>query len=234
LEDAGREAEFLEEVSTGLKMSKSGQIRVLVADDHPVVRFGLVAIIDAQPNMTVAAEAEDGHEAVKLYQRVKPDLALIDLQLPGMSGLNAIRAILQEHPAARVVVLTTYEGDEDIHRALEAGAQGYVIKAMSHQVLLEAINKVFSGKRFVPEPVIQRLAARTPNSDLTPREHQVLSLIVNGKSNREISNLLGITEGTVKCHVNVILARLDVSDRTQAAVAALQRGIVHLDSSWNS
>jgi DNA-binding NarL/FixJ family response regulator len=212
-------------------MHKSEQIRVLVVDDHPVVRFGLVAIIDAQPNMIVVAEAEDGDRAVELYRRLKPDVALIDLQLPGMTGLEAIRAILREDPIGRVVVLTTYQGDEDIHRALEAGAQGYVIKAMSHQILLKAINTVWSGKRFVPEPVIQRLALRTPNSDLTPRESQVLGLIVNGKSNKEISKLLGITEGTVKCHVNVILARLGVSDRTQAAVAALQRGIVHLDSS---
>ena len=215
-------------------MRKSEQIRVLVVDDHPVVRFGLVAIIDAQPNMIVVAEAEDGDRAVELYRRLKPDVALIDLQLPGMTGLEAIRAILREDPMGRVVVLTTYQGEEDIHRALEAGAQGYVIKAMSHQILLKAINTVWSGKRFVPEPVIQRLALRTPNSDLTPRESQVLGLIVNGKSNKEISKLLGITEGTVKCHVNVILARLGVSDRTQAAVAALQRGIVHLDSSGTS
>jgi len=215
-------------------MRKSEQIRVLVVDDHPVVRFGLVAIIDAQPNMIVVAEAEDGDRAVELYRRLKPDVALIDLQLPGMTGLEAIRAILREDPIGRVVVLTTYQGDEDIHRALEAGAQGYVIKAMSHQILLKAINTVWSGKRFVPEPVIQRLALRTPNSNLTPRESQVLGLIVNGKSNKEISKLLGITEGTVKCHVNVILARLGVSDRTQAAVAALQRGIVHLDSSGTS
>ena len=168
-------------------MRKSEQIRVLVVDDHPVVRFGLVAIIDAQPNMIVVAEAEDGDRAVELYRRLKPDVALIDLQLPGMTGLEAIRAILREDPIGRVVVLTTYQGDEDIHRALEAGAQGYVIKAMSHQILLKAINTVWSGKRFVPEPVIQRLALRTPNSDLTPRESQVLGLIVNGKSNKEIS-----------------------------------------------
>src|SRR6267154_944249 len=169
-------------------MNKSEKIRVLVVDDHAVVRFGLVAIVDAQPNMTVIAEAEDGIQAVELYRREKPDVALIDLQLPRMSGLDAIRAILREHPMARVVVLTTYDGEEDIHRALEAGAQGYVIKAMPHQ-----------------------------------------ALIVNGKSNKDISGLLGITEGTVKCHVNVILERLGVSDRTQAAVAALQRGIMHFD-----
>ena len=212
-------------------MNKSEKIRVLVVDDHAVVRFGLVAIVDAQPNMTVIAEAEDGIRAVELYRREKPDVALIDLQLPRMSGLDAIRAILREHPMARVVVLTTYDGEEDIHRALEAGAQGYVIKAMPHQALIEAICKVHSGRKFIPEPVVRRLAARTPNSDLTPRERQVLALIVNGKSNKEISGLLGITEGTVKCHVNVILERLGVSDRTQAAVAALQRGIMHFDPS---
>lgn len=209
-------------------MTKSESIRVLIVDDHPVVRFGLTAIIQSQSDMVVVAEAENGKKAVELYRREKPDVGLIDLRLPEMSGVDAIRAIVSEHDKARLIVLTTYEGDEDIYRALEAGAKGYLIKGMSHTILVEAIRRVHSGLRFVPESVAKHLKERLPLADLSPRENDVLTLIVKGNSNKEIAAELGITEGTVKCHVNAILARLGVSDRTQAAVAALQRGIVHL------
>jgi len=209
-------------------VTKSESIRVLIVDDHPVVRFGLTAIIQSQSDMVVVAQAENGKKAVELYRREKPDVGLIDLRLPEMSGVDAIRAIVSEHDKARLIVLTTYEGDEDIYRALEAGAKGYLIKGMSHEILIEAIRRVHSGLRFVPESVAKHLKERLPLSDLSPRENDVLALIVKGNSNKEIAAELGITEGTVKCHVNAILARLGVSDRTQAAVAALQRGIVHL------
>ncbi len=204
------------------------QIGVLIVDDHPVVRFGLAAIIHSQRDMVVVAEAATGHEAIELYARQQPNIGLIDLRLPDITGVEVIRTIVDAQPKARLIVLTTYDGDEDIYRALEAGAQGYLIKGMSHRVLIDAIRRVHSGLRYLPEPIVQHLAARAPHSDLSPREHEVLTLIVQGKSNKEISALLGITEGTVKCHVNVILSRLGVADRTQAAVAALQRGIVHL------
>jgi DNA-binding NarL/FixJ family response regulator len=209
-------------------MSAPAKFRILVVDDHPTMRLGIVAIINAQRDMTVCGQAGNGEDAVKMFQRHRPDVTLMDLRLPGMSGLEALRAIRRDDPAARCVVLTTYEGDEDIHQSLAAGAAGYLIKAMSNETLVDALRKVHAGNRFLPAPVAESLATRTPNSDLSPREREVLSLIVQGKSNKEIAAQLRITEATVKCHVSVILERLGVSDRTQAVVTALQRGLEHL------
>jgi len=208
--------------------SVTEKLRVLIVDDHPMMRLGIAAIINDQTDMAVAAQAGTGEEAVAEYRRSRPDVVLMDLRLPGMSGVEAIRAIHREQPRARFVVLTTYEGDEDIHQALEAGAQGYLIKGMSPEALVDAVRRVHAGSRFLAPPVARALAARNPNSDLSTREREVLALIVGGKSNREIAAELGITEGTVKCHVTALLERLGVSDRTQAVVAALQRGIVHI------
>jgi len=210
-------------------MSKPEKIRVLVVDDHPIMRLGVAAIINAQPDMQVVGQAGTGQEAIDLFAQHKPDVTLMDLRLPGMSGVDAIRSIRATHPRARFVVLTTYEGDEDIHQALAAGAQGYLVKGMSHEALVDALRRVHAGSRFLPPPVARSLAARTPNSELTLREREVLALIVHGQSNKEIAASLGITEATVKCHVSVILNRLGVNDRTQAVVAALQRGIAHID-----
>lgn len=204
------------------------KLKVLIVDDHPMMRLGIAAIVNDQTDMTVAAQAGTGEQAVAEYRRSKPDVVLMDLRLPGISGVEAIRSIRREHPRARFVVLTTYEGDEDIHQALEAGAQGYLIKGMSPDALVDAIRRVHAGSRFLAPPVARALAARNPNSELSAREREVLSLIVGGKSNREIASELGITEGTVKCHVTTLLERLGVSDRTQAVVAALQRGIMHI------
>lgn len=204
------------------------KISVLIVDDHPILRLGVAVIINAQPDMKVCAQASSGEEAVQLYRKHRPEITLMDLRLPGMSGLEALRAIRVFDPQARCVVLTTYEGDEDIHQALAAGALGYIIKGMSHETLVDALRRVRSGLRFLPPPVVRSLADRTPNSDLSPREREVLSLMVQGKTNKEIGSMLGITEATVKCHVSVILARLEVTDRTQAVVAALQRGLEHL------
>ena len=209
-------------MTTGLK------IGVLVVDDHPIMRLGVAAIINAQRDMRVCAQAGSGEEAVKMFKKHRPDITLMDLRLPAMSGLEALRVIRHEDPQARCIVLTTYEGDEDIHQALAAGAMGYVIKGMSHDTLVDALRRVQTGIRFLPPPIARSLADRTPNSDLSPREREVLTLMVHGKSNREIAVKLGITEATVKCHVSVILARLEVNDRTQAVVAALQRGLEHL------
>jgi DNA-binding NarL/FixJ family response regulator len=178
--------------------------------------------------MRVSSQAESGMEAVNMFRKHRPDVTLMDLRLPGMSGLDALRTIRRDDPAARCVVLTTYEGDEDIHQALDAGAAGYLIKAMSHETLVDALRKVHAGTRFLPAPVARSLALRTPNSDLSPREREVLTLMVHGKSNKDIGGSLGITEATVKCHVSVILERLGVTDRTQAVIAALQRGLEHL------
>jgi DNA-binding NarL/FixJ family response regulator len=178
--------------------------------------------------MWVCAQAGSGEEAVLMFKKHHPDVTLMDLRLPGMSGMEAIRAIRQEDPQAKCVVLTTYEGDEDVHQALAAGALGYLIKGMSHETLVDALRRVHSGSRFLPPPIMRSLADRTPNSELTPREREVLSLMARGKSNKEIGSALGITEATVKCHVSVILLRLEVNDRTQAVIVALQRGLEHL------
>lgn len=209
-------------------MSEDSTIRTVVVDDHPIVRLGLATFLDAQPDMAVVGQAGSGEESVSVCREHQPDIVLMDLQLPGMSGSEAIRAIRAENSHCRFVVMTTYEGDEDIHQALEAGAQGYLIKCMPSDALADAVRRVHAGRRVLPAPVAESLAAWTPNSALTDRERDVLELIVEGRSNKEIGTALGITEGTVKCHVNVILGRLGVSGRTEAAVAALRRGIIRI------
>jgi len=204
------------------------KMKVMVVDDHPLLRVGITAIVNARLDMTVVAQAETGEEAVTLFPRCRPDVTLMDLKLPGMNGVATIEAILANHPGARFIVVTTYEGDEDIHRALEAGAQGYIIKGMPYQVLVQALQRVHSGGRFLPPPVVHALASRMPDSDLSARELQVLGLLVAGQSNKDIAHSLGIIEATVKSHVSAILMRLNVSDRTQAVVTAIQRGLIHL------
>ncbi len=209
-------------------MTSYKKITVLVVDDHPIMRLGIAGIINTQTDMAVCAHAGSGEEAVEMFQRHRPDITLMDLRLPGMSGLEALRRIRGLDPHARCIVLTTYEGDEDIHQAIAVGALGYLIKGMSHETLVDALRKVRSGLRYLPSPIARSLADRTPNSDLSPREREVLSLMVQGKTNKQIASALQITEATVKCHVGVVLLRLGVTDRTQAVVAALQRGLEHL------
>lgn len=169
-----------------------------------------------------------GEDAVRLFQELRPDLLLLDLRLPGMSGLESLQASRRESSQARCVILTTYERDEDIYRALLAGAAGYIIRVMPYEILVEASRRVYAGNKYLPPPVVNSLANRTPNSDLSPREREVLSLIVSGRSNKQIAIILRITEATVKSHVSVILDRLGVDDRTQAVITALQRGLEHL------
>jgi len=211
-----------------MSMEPPEKIKVLIVDDHPIMRVGIAAIINARAEMTVAAQAGTGEEAIELYEKHRPDITLMDLRLPGMSGVEAIRAIRTDHPDTCFVVLTTYEGDEDIYQALEAGARGYIIKGMPHDALIDALRSVHAGGRFLPSTVSRALASRTPDSDLSVREREVLRLLAHGESNKGIAARLGITEATVKCHVSVILMRLQVGDRTHAVVAALQRGLVHL------
>lgn len=208
--------------------SASRKFNVLVVDDHPLMRLGIASMIDAQPDMRTIAQAESGSEAVDLCTRTSPDVVLVDLKLPGLGGVEVIRAIRQRDSGVKFVVLTTYDGDEDIHQALEAGASGYVIKGMPATILLDALRRVQAGNRYLPRPVEKILEARVPDSDLSPREREVLTLIVAGKSNKEIAVELGISRATVKFHVSVIFSRMGVEDRTQAAVAALQRGLVRL------
>lgn len=209
-------------------MNTAEKIKVLVVDDHPLIRLGVSAMINAQHDTEVVAQAGNGKDAIELFRGHQPDVTLMDLRMPGMSGVETIRAIRASNPRARFVVLTSYEGDEDIHQALAAGALGYLVKGMPHEALMEAVRRVNAGFRFLPPPVVRSLAGRLPNSELSAREKEVLLLIARGKSNREIADLLGITEATVKCHVSVILKRLDANDRTHAAILALERGIIHL------
>ena len=212
-----------------MEMNSSQSIRVMVVDDHQVVRQGLVALINTEPGLMTVAEASDGQQAVEMFRQHQPDITLMDLRLPVMGGVDATRIIRQEFPTARIIVLTTYDGDEDIYRALKAGAQGYLLKGVSFDDLLDAIRTVYAGARRIPAAVAERLAERMAGQELTGRELQVLELIVKGRSNKEISTELSISEATVKSHINSLLSKLGVNDRTQAATSALQRGIVHLD-----
>lgn len=204
-------------------------IRILIADDHAVVREGLAAMIARRADMQVAAEAEDGRRAVELARQLKPDVILMDLRMPEMGGVEAITHIRAARPEARIIVLTTYDGDEDIYRALQAGAEAYLLKDTPRDELLEAIRAVHAGQKRIPAEVAAKLAVRLTAEALTPRELEVLKLIVAGRSNKEIGAALGIAEGTVKIHVNNLLGKLGVTDRTQAVTEALKRGIVHLD-----
>ncbi len=205
-------------------------IRVMVVEDHHIVRQGLVALLNTVPDIAVIAEANDGQQALDLFSLHQPDITLLDLRLPVLGGVEVITRIRQRSSQARIIVLTTFDGDEDIYRALQAGARGYLLKGMRTEELVEAIRAVHAGKTRIPAIVAERLAVRVGGEELTAREMDVLRLIVAGKSNKEIATQLKISEATVKTHMNNILGKLGVSDRTQAATAALQRGLVHLES----
>jgi DNA-binding NarL/FixJ family response regulator len=205
------------------------QIRILVVDDHTVVRQGLVALLNTVPGLSVIAEASDGQEAVDAHRKHKPDVTLMDLRLPKLGGADAISLIREESPGARIIVLTTFDGDEDIFRALQAGAKGYLLKGTDADELTAAIRTVYAGKSKIPAFVAEKLAERMGGPALTTRELEVLKRIVAGRSNKEIAGDLHISEATVKTHINSLLSKLNVNDRTQAATTALQRGIVHLD-----
>lgn len=200
----------------------------MVVDDHPVVRAGLVSIINLQRDMVVIAEAANGRAAVETYRLFRPDVTLMDLRLPLLNGVEAIAVLRRDYPAGRFLVLTTYDGDEDIKRALSAGALGYALKGTTGDELIDAVRHVARGVRHLPPDVEQRLGEQPPRSTLTARELDVLRLIVEGLSNREIAARLGVTEGTVKSFVNSILSKLTVRDRTQAVMTALRRGLVHV------
>jgi two-component system NarL family response regulator len=207
----------------------AARIGVLVCDDHPMVREGIAALINRQPDMEVVGEAGTGQRAVEQYRRLRPCVVLMDLRMPVMNGVDATAAICREDPRARVVVLTTYDGDEDIHRALQAGARAYLLKDMTGDELLEAVRAVHTGARRISPAAATQLAGRAASSELTSRELDVLRLIVRGESNKGIAARLQITEGTVKGYVNIIFQKLGVTDRTQAATTALRRGIAHLE-----
>jgi two-component system NarL family response regulator len=206
----------------------NNQISIMVVDDQAVVRQGFVALINTVADMKVIAEGINGQQAIDLYRQHKPDVTLIDLRMPVLGGVEAITAIRREFPDARLIVLTTYDGDEDIYRSLQAGARGYLLKDVFFEDLEAAIRSVHAGSRHIPATIAERLAERMAGSELTSREMEVLELIVRGNSNKEIASTLNISEATVKSHINNLLSKLGVSDRTQAATTALQRGLVHL------
>jgi len=205
-------------------------IRILVVEDHQIVRQGLVALLSVMDGVEVVGQAADGAEAVKQFDICHPDVTLIDLRLPKMSGVEVIQRVRAYHATARFIVLTTYDGDEDIYRALQAGARAYLLKGMTVEVLASTIRSVHAGKSIIPPSIAQKLAERMATEQLTQREQAVLEQIVKGKSNKEIGTALEISEATVKTHINNLLGKLGVEDRTQAATAAIQRGLVQLDS----
>jgi two-component system NarL family response regulator len=209
-------------------MKNANPIRILVAEDHLVARVGVSTIVNLQPDMTVVAEAANGQQAIELYRAHLPDVTLLDLRMPILSGIEAAAAIHKEYPRARLIALTTYGGDEDIRRALQAGVQAYLMKDILHDELLKAIRAVHEGQTYLPASVAAALAAQMPRPDLSARELQVLELIVAGLANKQIAYTLNIAEYTVKNHVKNILDKLAVQDRTQAATVAIQRGIIHL------
>jgi two-component system NarL family response regulator len=209
-------------------MKNANPIRILVAEDHLVARVGVSTIVNLQPDMTVVAEAANGQQAIELYRAHLPDVTLLDLRMPILSGIEAAAAIHRDYPRARLIALTTYGGDEDIRRALQAGVQAYLMKDILHDELLKAIRAVHDGQTYLPASVAAALAAQMPRPDLSARELQVLELIVAGLANKQIAYTLNIAEYTVKNHVKNILDKLAVQDRTQAATVAIQRGIIHL------
>jgi DNA-binding NarL/FixJ family response regulator len=209
-------------------MKAAGKIRVLCVDDHPIVRDGIAAIINLQRDMMLAGAAATGGEALEQFFKTRPDVALVDLQLPDMSGFDLIKRIKDKSPNARIIVLSSHEGDVDIQRAMEAGAQGYVVKGLVREELLETIRSVHAGKRRLPAEVAQKLAEHMADEPISARELDVLSLMAAGKRNKEIAGALSIAEDTVKMHVRNILSKLQVNDRTEAVTIALRRGIIHL------
>ena len=209
-------------------MTTQPSIRVLIAEDHLIARVGVKAIINAQPDMKVVAEAANGMQAVELYRKHRPDVTLMDVRMPGMGGVEAVTAIRAEFADARIIALSTYGGDEDIRRALQAGARSYLTKDVLHDELIRAIHAVHAGGKYMPPGVAAALEASALPAGLSAREMEVLSLIVKGQGNKQIAYQLGIAEHTVKNHVKNILSKLSVDDRTQAATAAIQRGIIHL------
>lgn len=204
-------------------------LHVVIADDHPIVLEGLAAMVEREPDLSVVAQATDGRAAVEAVLRHLPDVTLMDLRMPALDGVGAIRAIRAKLPASRIVVLTTYDGDDDVHRALEAGAVGYLLKNAGRNELLRAIRAAAAGQRVIPPNVAARMAERLSSPELTPREVSVLRLVAEGKRNREIADRLCIGEGTVKGYLKSMFSKLGVRDRTEAATTALRRGFVHTD-----
>lgn len=204
------------------------RIRVLTVDDHPMLREGIAAVVRPRPDMTLVGEAEDGAQAIEAYRDLRPDVTLMDLQMPNLNGVDAIIRIREEFPNARIIVLTTYVGDVLALRALRAGAVGYLLKGTLRKELLEAIRAVHAGRRFIPPEIAQEIAIHAGEDSLSDREVGVLKLVAQGRANKEIARTLAISEDTVKGHLKSIFSKLDVTDRTQAVTQAARRGIIDL------
>jgi DNA-binding NarL/FixJ family response regulator len=201
-------------------------IRLLAVDDHAMLREGIAAIVSSEPDITIVGEATNGQEAVEQYRRLRPDIMLIDLQMPVMSGLDAIAAIREEHPSARIIVLTTYKGDVQALRAIKAGASGYLLKSSLITELLSTIRAVHAGRRYIPAEIAQEIAFHATEESLTSRELAILELVAAGKANKLVAHELTLSEETVKAHLRSIFSKLGVSDRTQAVTTAFRRGIL--------
>ena len=206
---------------------KTSPIRILIADDHYIVRVGLIAMVNLEPDMEVVAEATDGNQAMAMFKKSNPDLTLLDVRMPVKNGIEAAMEIRKQNPDARILMLTAHDGDEDIHKAIEAGALGYVFKDSTEEKLLPAIRAVAAGERWIPEDVAKRLAVRRLFEELTPRELLILNEVVKGLANKQIADVLKISENTVKWHLKNILAKLCVDDRAEAVAVSIQRGIIH-------
>ncbi|MEH2229506.1 MAG: response regulator transcription factor [Nostoc sp.] len=209
-------------------MNQPSSIRVLVVDDHPVVRQGLIGMLEEAPDIVIVGQGRNGHEAIAVFQQQQPDVTLMDLRMPDMGGVQAITVICNKFPNARIIVLTTYDTDEEIYQGLRAGAKGYLLKDSEPEELLTAIRTVTRGQQYIPLNVAAKLVQRMTAPELSDRELEVLKLVGQGMNNQEISTALNISESTVKTHINRILSKLDVKDRTQAAIIALKRGIASL------
>jgi DNA-binding NarL/FixJ family response regulator len=211
-------------------MNEQNAITILCVDDHPLVRKGVASILATEPDLLLLGEAENSSEAIRLFRLHQPDVTLMDLRLPGVSGIEITREIRREFPDAKIIALTSYDGDQDIYRALEAGVRGYLLKEMVHSEVTRAIRIVHSGKRFIPSEVSDQLSEFFPEVALTPREMEVLMWVARGLGNKEIGAQLGTAGGTVKAHIQNILGKLGAKDRTHAVTIGLQRGIIHLDT----
>lgn len=206
-----------------------GLIRILIVDDHPVVRAGLASMLGTQGELTLIGSVPSGEEALQIIEEREPDVLLLDLRMPGMSGVETLHALKAAGKSVRVIILTNYETDEDIYRAVQAGAQGYLLKDTSLREMLEAIRAVHAGRRYIPRHIASRLAQRMVRTDLTAREMEILRRLSKGPTNKQIGHALGISANTVRNHVLKIIEKLEVSDRTEAATTAIQRGLIRSD-----
>jgi two-component system NarL family response regulator len=211
------------------RVKKTNPIRLMLVDDHPAFRTGMAALIEHEPVLQVVAEAGDGAQALELYRVHQPDIVLMDLRLPGIGGVEATLAIRKEFPNARVIVLTTFDTDEDIYRAIQSGAKSYLLKDTPNVELARTIRAVFAGEQVLPPKVANRLASRLRRADLSEIEMEVLQLLIKGRSNKEMSQSLAVTEDTVKARLKTLFSKLNVHDRTEAAITAIRLGIVHLE-----